>query len=110
MDSQCHASYSSVVVRENAQLNHAGYFPGKGTESPLKYVSSVDTISDDDASSNKVGFRNSRPTDETTKFRHVPSWSRNTGPLLCIFISEFLPTCTINKIKEKLLLVTFKLP
>jgi hypothetical protein len=37
-----------------------------------KSLSSVDTISDYTASSNKVGFRNSQPTVEI-KFRHVPS-------------------------------------
>lgn len=94
---------------ENTQLKHAGYFPGKGTEAPLKYLSSFDTISHDVASSNKVGFRNAQPTVEIMKFLDVPSWSRNTGPCLSRFISEFLSTRTINKMNEKLLLVTFKL-
>jgi hypothetical protein len=101
MENQWRAKHSSVVVRENTQLKHAGYFPGKGTESPLKYLSSVDTISDDAAPSNKVGFRNSQNTVEIIKVRNVPSWSRNTRPCLCRFIPEFLSTRTINKMKEK---------
>ena len=110
MESQFCARHSSVVVREDTQLKHAGYFTGKGTESPLKYLSLQLTLSqDDDASSNEIGFRNSQPTVEIIKFHHVPSWSRNTGLYLCRFISKFLPTRATNKIKEKLLLVTFKL-
>jgi hypothetical protein len=45
VERQSRARHSSVVVLMNTQLKHAGYFPCKGTESPLKPLCNQFTLS-----------------------------------------------------------------
>ena len=81
MKNECRVAHSSVVSRCEHTVKTRRLLSGQGNRVSTKIpVSTVYPISDDDVSSDKVGFHNSQPTVEIIKFRHVPTWSTNTGP------------------------------